>query len=170
VSRCDRPLIGIDIGGVLIDDAAGDDEVFFSSGYLAAPEVPGAIDACAELGEWATCFLVSKAGTAKEGRSRSWLFSRQFPRRSGIPPTRWYFTATRSDKGRLATELGLVGFVDDRVEVLAAMPPVVRCRVVFGSRPGNLDGAVRAGDWGAALAILSSLRSGPPGVAGRMDG
>lgn len=86
MSRCDRPLIGIDIGGVLIDDAAGDDEVFFSSGYLAAPEVPGAIDACAELGEWATCFLVSKAGTAKEGRSRSWLFSRQFPRRSGIPP------------------------------------------------------------------------------------
>ena len=149
------PRIGIDIGRVVIDDSADEDELFFSRDYLSAPEVPGAFDAISKPGTWATCFLVSKTGTRKKQHSSSWLFAHRFPQRSGITDDRWHFTETRAGKGVLAEQLRLDGFVDDRAEVLAAMPAGVRCLVLFGSRPQTTEKAVRASDWAAALTVLT---------------
>ncbi len=150
------PRIGIDIGGVIIADGPGDDDTFFSQDYLATPEVPGAFDSIAELATWATCFIVSKVGSAKEKRCRQWLFARRFPDRCAIPPDRWHFSASRADKGPIASRLRLDGFVDDHVEVLDAMPSSVRCRVLFGSHLLAPEHMALAPDWPTALRVLTS--------------
>ena len=159
--RCDSgaglaPRIGIDIGGVIIADGPGDDDTFFSHDYLATPEVPGAFDSIAELTTWATCFIVSKVGSAKEKRCRQWLFARRFPDRCAMPPDRWHFSASRADKGPIASQLLLDGFVDDHVEVLAAMPSSVRCRVLLGAHQLVPEHMALAPDWPTALHVLTS--------------
>jgi len=155
-----RPRIGIDIGGVIIADGDTDDEIFFSPEYLSTPAVPGALEAIAELGTWATCYIVSKVGTTKQRRCRQWLFAHQVPTRCQIPPERWHFSASRAEKGLVAQQLELDGFVDDHLEVLAVMPSTVRCRILFGVAPGCTEQAVHAPDWSTALkAINSCLRT-----------
>jgi len=161
------PRIGIDIGGVIIADGAADDEMFFSPDYLATPDVPGALEAIADLATWATCFIVSKVGTAKQQRCRRWLFAHQFPERCGIPPERWHFSTSRADKGLLAQQLHLDGFVDDHCDVLAAMPPTVRCRVLFGAHPATIEHAVHAPDWPTASdTLIRCLRD--PSMIGKL--
>jgi len=146
-----RPRIGIDIGGVIIADGEDRDEIFFSREYLCTPEVPGALEAITELGTWATCFLISKVGTAKQQRCRRRLFARQFSQRCGIPAERWHFSPSRAEKGLIAQPLGLDGFVDDHSHVLAAMPSTVRCRTLFGSPSGATEHVSHAPDWSSAL-------------------
>jgi hypothetical protein len=150
-----RPRIGIDIGGVIIADDEGDDNIFFSRDYLCTPQVPGAFEAIAELGTWASCFLVSKIGTTKRQRCRRWLFAHQIPDRCDIPPERWHFTESRSAKGLLAEQLQLNAFVDDHLDVLTAMPPTLRCRILFGSQTQATDGFLHAPDWPTDLRLIN---------------
>lgn len=121
--------IGVDLGGVVIDSSGPD--TFFGPNYLQVPPVAGAFEALQELQEAGDeVFFVSKCGPKIEAQSRHWLAVHRADRL--VPPERWFFVLQRADKGPLARGLELHAFVDDRQDVLAAMPPGV-LRLHLGS-------------------------------------
>jgi len=145
------PRLGIDIGRVIIDGPAhpgGGDTAFFTgddAALLATPEVPGAIASMARL---VTAFagqvwLVSKCGPRVQARTLRWLDGHDLYRRTGIPPDHVRFCRARADKRGHCEELGLTHFVDDRVEVHAAIRGVVDHSYLFGPQSGPVPPSVR---------------------------
>jgi len=114
--------VGVDLGGVVVE---------------AWQWLPGAAAAVAALETARGVHVVSKCGPAMERRSRAWLEEVDFAGLTGIGPDRWHFVRRREDKGPVAARLGLGAFVDNRQEVLDAMPPTVE-RVLFVGWPAAL--------------------------------
>ena len=143
-----RPaLLGVDIGGVLIDRVAkGADTSFFADNFLETPEVAGAFDALKLLGTGAfgaRIYLVSKCGPRIEGRTRLWLEHKGFHSITGVPPERVHFCRERKDKAPICAQLGVTHFVDDRLDVLDFLETVDR-KYLFQPRPGDLARAATA--------------------------
>src|SRR5690349_10553172 len=119
--------LGVDIGRVLIAGpaAGGPDTAFFAgdeAAMLATPEVPGAVDALADLVDRldGRVWLVSKCGPRVQARTRRWLAAHDVHRRTGIRPADVRFCLRRPQKREHCLELGLTDFVDDRADVHAA--------------------------------------------------
>src|SRR3954469_24673945 len=121
-SALDRPALGVDVGGVLIDRVAeGSDTSFFGDRPLETPAVPGAVEALSALtaGTFASrVFLISKAGPRISERTRAWLEHTGFFAATGIAPTHLHFVRNRGDKEPVCRRLGITHFVDDRLSVL----------------------------------------------------
>ncbi|MFF5053198.1 hypothetical protein ACFY1S_08440 [Micromonospora sp. NPDC000663] len=132
-------LLGVDIGGVIIEPADEDaDTSFFGAHYLRTPPVDGAFDALATLEPaFDEVHLVSKCGEATERRTRQWLAHHDFPARTGIPAERVHFCRTRRDKAPIARRLGLTHFVDDKLEVLGYLDSVPH-RYLFRPCPAQV--------------------------------
>ncbi|MGC1184369.1 MAG: hypothetical protein WBA31_04350 [Candidatus Dormiibacterota bacterium] len=131
-------MLGVDVGGVIIDRASEDsDTSFFGENYLLTPPVPGAFK---ELGDLTLRFgrrvhVISKCGPSVEGKTRSWLRSHDFFEITGIPTDNLHFVRTREEKAPICEALGVTHFIDDRVDVLQSMTSV-RNRVLFlGGNP-----------------------------------
>jgi len=136
-------VLGVDVGGVIIERAGDDDDTsIFGPSYLDTPPVADAFDALAALaragGRFADAvWLVSKCGPEVERRTREWLAYRRFHERTGIPPERLRFCRTRADKAPIAAALSLTHFVDDRLEVLGYLGSVDH-RFLFRPHPDEV--------------------------------
>jgi hypothetical protein len=103
-------------------------------------------------------WLVSKCGQKVERRSRLWLAHHRFYEKTGIAPENLRFCRDRKHKAPICRDLGIQFFVDDRVDVLATMRPVVEHRFLFGAERTDLEGAVAAPTWAACeAAIVAAL-------------
>ncbi len=159
-----QPAVGVDIGGVLIarnDQCTdgGEDTSFFGDSWLQTPEVEGAFAGLASLREayGDMVFLVSKAGRRTEWKTRAWLQERDLEARTGVSPWRLWFTQDRAEKARIAAVLKLTAFVDDRLDVLAAMPEVATRVLLDTVRAHEECGhqeVTQASSWEHAVSLL----------------
>lgn len=137
-----RPVLGLDIGGVIIDGRRGKKDIsFFGGKYLRVPPIEGAFESIAHLVDafGGDVFLVSKADERTERRTREWLKARHFFERTDIDPGRLHFCRDPWDKKYICHDLGVTHFVDDKLEVLAYMEGVVAHRVLFNPRAHDLQ-------------------------------
>jgi len=133
-------VLGVDIGGVIIDKAANDDSdtSLFGPNFLNATAVPGAFDSLAKLAQVFDVYLVSKCGPTTEEKTRQWLAHNDFFKRTGILESHVRFCRKRLDKAGICAELGVTHFVDDRLEVLSYLPPDVR-KYLFRPNPEEVQ-------------------------------
>lgn len=133
--------LGIDIGRVLMCPAADDgspDTSFLTGSVeeaLATPAAPGMWEVVPRL---VTLFggrvwLVSKCGSRISQLTAQWLAHHRFFERTGISSANLRFCRKRPEKAQIAAQLGLTHFIDDRIDVLAAMGTVGN-RVLFGTQ------------------------------------
>lgn len=118
----DEPVLGVDVGGVIIRRAGfGDDTSFFGSQPLRTPAVDGMFEALATLTEApfaGRVHVVSKAGPTTAANTRLWLEHHKFYDRTGISAENVHFVRHRADKAPICERLGVTHFIDDRVDVL----------------------------------------------------
>ena len=146
------PVLGVDIGGVLIQRAADDDDTsFFGARPMDTPAVAGAFEALAQLAAGPFAYrvhLISKAGPSVTERTLAWLAHQEFSAVTGIAPAQVHFVRHRADKAPVCKKLGVTHFVDDRLSVLHHLTSV-RCRYLFtgglGSAPPRRPEDVPAG-------------------------
>jgi hypothetical protein len=148
------PILGVDIGGVITGSTGGvtGEDTFFGSRPMDAPEIPGAIDALRDLTERFDyrVWLVSKAGPRVSRISRAWLEHVGFWARTGIVRGNLEFVGERHEKAPVCERLGVTHFVDDRLDVLEHLRPVVPrlywLKVVDGSSAPRWM-AAKCGSW-----------------------
>lgn len=152
-----QPVLGVDIGGVIVDRVAeGSDTSFFGARPMDTPAVSGALEAVAALNAevfGGRVFIVSKAGPRTAETTRRWLAHIDFHRRTAIPAEHVHFVRERIDKAPVCERLGVTHFVDDRVDVLGHLSSVA-FRYLFtgglGGRPAPRsvpNWAIITDDW-----------------------
>lgn len=127
------PVLGIDIGGVLVDRVAeGDDTSFFGGRPMETPAVAGALEAIPELLDLFEhrVHIVSKAGPKISELSRQWLGLRGAVGPNGLSPANVHFVRKRPEKAPICKRLGITHFIDDRLDVLGHLT-MVPCRILF---------------------------------------
>jgi hypothetical protein len=165
------PRLGIDIGRVIIgpgDPADGGDTAFLRGSdehAMKTPEMPGAVEAMASLIaaiDPARVWLVSKCGPRIEARSRRWLRRHRIFERTGLRPDQLRFCLKRHQKADHCRDLGINLFIDDRLDVLRHLRPLMSDLFWFGGDPVKQPPWARAVvDWpAAASAIHARLASG----------
>jgi hypothetical protein len=120
-------VLGVDIGGVLIDRAGDEsDTSFFGSDYLCTPMVAGARPAVGRLVEIfaGEVHVISKAGVKIAARSRAWLEKHAFFDDGFLDEDRLHFVRRREDKRVICERFGVTHFVDDRMDVLCYLAAV----------------------------------------------
>jgi hypothetical protein len=135
------PILGVDVGGVIVRLAGRDEDTsFFGSRPLETPAVDGVFEALATL-TGATfggrVHLVSKAGPKVATNTRDWLAHHEFFARTGIAAGNVHFVRERRDKAPVCERLGITHFVDDRLDVLAYLESVEHRHLFLG---GGDDG------------------------------
>ena len=134
-------MLGVDIGGVIIDRVNdGTDTSFFSDNYLRTGAVPGVFDALRELVEkrfGERVFLVSKCGRKMQEKTLRWLDHNRFYDLTGIGLDRVHFCRERYQKAGICEKLGITHFVDDRLEILGSLA-TVETRYLFQPRPDEV--------------------------------
>lgn len=133
------PVLGIDVGGVLVDRVAeGSDTSFFGDRPMDTPAVAGALGAVAELVEVFEyrVHIVSKAGPKISELTRRWLGSHGVIGDTGIPLGNVHFVRKRPEKHTFCEQLGITHFVDDRLDVLGHLTTVDR-RYLFTGGLGD---------------------------------
>lgn len=122
------PVLGLDVGGVIIDRANDDtDTSFFGDHYLQTTAVAGVFEAVRRLVDERfgdRVHVISKCGAVVERKTREWLAHHGFFERTGVSEANLHFVRRRRDKGPVCTRLGIEHFVDDHVAVLAALDTV----------------------------------------------
>jgi len=173
IGRSAPPILGLDVGGVLVARAAGGaDTSFFGSRPMGTPATAGAADAVRELvGIFGSrVHIVSKAGPRIEALSRAWLARNGFVGEALVAPDHLHFVTTRSDKGPVCAALGVTHFVDDRLDVLEHLTTVPH-RLLFTGGLGDQSPPARVPEtvqtvatWTATVALLRDLvgKSAPP--------
>jgi hypothetical protein len=138
-----EPRLGIDIGRVIINGEAhpdGGDTAFFQgdeAAMMATPEVADAFFSIAILTRAfdGRVWLVSKCGPRIQERTLRWLRGHHFYDRTGMDPGNVRFCRERAEKRGHCEELDITHFVDDRVEVHAAIHGAVDHQYLFGPQP-----------------------------------
>jgi hypothetical protein len=158
-----EPRLGVDIGRVIIE-GDGPDTSFVGGSEeeaLRAPEVRGAFEALTRLRLHfgGRIWLVSKCGKRVEARTRLWLARRRFFETTGIEPEHLTFCRARPEKAPICEALGITCFVDDRLDVLAAMAGVVPHRILFGVASVPDGGVIPAPTWEQAEIRILSVSS-----------
>lgn len=138
------PVLGVDIGGVLVNRAYHDtDTSFFGDRPMDTPAVPGCFDGLRRLAEVfeSRVHILSKAGPRVEALSLEWLqLNGVF---DYVPRGNVWFVRKRHEKAPICEELGVTHFIDDRLDVLQHLT-TVQHRVWFtggtseaaGDKPG----------------------------------
>jgi len=133
-------VLGVDIGGVIIDKDANDDSdtSLFGPNFLNATAVTGAFESLTQLATSFKTYLISKCGPNVEQRTREWLAHNNFYATTGIPEGHLRFCGKRNEKAAICAELGVTHFVDDRLEVLSYLPPNIK-KYLFRSNPEEVQ-------------------------------
>lgn len=121
-----NPVLGIDIGGVLIDRANDDaDTSFFGPNYLLTTAVTDAFTSIRRLSNSGyNIYLVSKCGKKTEEKTRHWLAHHQFFEKAAVLRSNIRFCRKRNEKAQICAEIGAGYFIDDRLEVLSYLTSV----------------------------------------------
>ncbi len=147
------PVLGIDVGGVLVDRVAeGSDTSFFGDRPMDTPAVAGALDAVAELVglfEYRV-HIVSKAGPKIAELTRRWLGSRGVTGVGGIPLGNVHFVRKRPEKHPICERLGVTHFVDDRLDVLGHLTTVDQ-RYLFIGGLGDHEPPTQVPGWATVI-------------------
>lgn len=153
-------ILGIDIGRVLISpDSAGGGDTSFIGGTLetalSTPPYDGMFEALPSLVQHfeGRVWLVSKARSRMEHKTRCWLAHHRFFERTGIQADHLRFCVERHQKADHCRELGITHFIDDRLDVLGHLDGVVRHRFLFGPQKDGISPAadiVRLPSWDSA--------------------
>ncbi len=136
-----KEILGIDIGGVIIDRVNDKtDTSFFGTNYLQTTAVPGAIRVIRRLvnerfGD--AVYLVSKCGKNVEQKTLHWLAHNNFFELTGVSEDHVRFCRERHEKAGICAEFGITHFVDDRLEVLSHLT-MVGTRFLFDPRPDEV--------------------------------
>jgi hypothetical protein len=132
------PVLGVDVGRVIIAPGAGPADTSFLNGSeeaaLATPATEACFDALARL---ATAFdgrvwIVSKAGPRVAARTLRWFAHHRFFELTRIDPNQVRFCRERSQKRDHCLEHGITHFVDDRMDVLQHLLGLVPALFQFG--------------------------------------
>jgi hypothetical protein len=156
-----KDLLGVDVGGVLIDRirADGSDTSFFSNRFLETPPVEGAFDVLERLAAkrfGQNICIVSKCGPRTEEKTRLWLSAHRLLGRLGLTEANLHFCRERRDKGPICKRLGVTHFIDDRLDVLEYLT-TVRHRFLFGPQehePSSSAGVICVKTWAEAADAL----------------
>lgn len=154
-----RPAIGIDVGGVLVDRVGEQsDTSFFGDRPMETPAVPGALEAVPHLLELfaGRVYIVSKAGPKISGLTRQWLRQHGAIGTDAIPADHLYFVRKRPEKAPICTRLGVTHFVDDRLDVLAALTTVEH-RYLFTGGLGHHQPPEHPPGWATVVDTWSRL-------------
>lgn len=155
-------VLGVDVGGVIIDKASNDDSdtSLFGPNFLNATAVPGAFESLAQLAKTFDVYLISKCGPTTEEKTRQWLAHNDFFKITGIPESHVRFCRKRPDKASICAELRVTHFVDDKLEILSYLPTNVR-KYLFRPSPEEvakfgkfLKKVRKIGSWKELLRIL----------------
>jgi len=121
-----NPVLGVDVGGVLMERMNDDaDTSFFGANYLLTTAVADAFASLKLLSSRGyRTYLVSKCGRATEEKTRHWLQYHEFFEQTGIPPENVRFCRKRQEKAQICADLGATYFIDDRLEVLSYLTDV----------------------------------------------
>ena len=122
-----QPVLGVDIGGVIVDRVAeNSDTSFFGDRPMETPAVDGVFDALARLVATFECrvHIISKAGPKIAALSQDWLRSHGIFDAIGIPESNLWFVRKRPEKASICARLGVTHFVDDRPDVLQHLTTV----------------------------------------------
>ncbi len=162
-----RPVIGIDIGGVIISRSNDNtDTSFFGNNFLKTPAVDGAFDSIAKLAKAGLeVHLVSKCGANVEQKTRLWLAHHEFYQFTKVYESNVHFCRERKDKAEICRKLGVTHFVDDRLEVLSYLDSVghlylfnaVEEEVQKHSR--HLPGVTRVEKWDELATLILATTS-----------
>lgn len=173
-SQLPRPILGIDIGRVIIgpvDDHGRADTSFLSGTVeraMQTPPAPGALDSIAQLARafGGDVWLVSKCGPGIQAKTRRWLAHWHFWDATGIAPDHLRFCLKRPQKADHCRELAITHFIDDRVDVLEHLRGLVPHLYLFGAdwRTRRAPAwALPVITWPRALAaVLATLPSAAP--------
>ena len=158
------PILGVDVGGVIIQRASNDaDTSFFSGRYLSTPPVVGCTDALRALVEspfGKNVHIVSRCGPEVARRTREWFEHHHIFRETGIQPDQVYFTLTWAGKAAICEQLGITHFIDDRLDVLQFLTSVPRRYLFVGGNPADAcatevpDDITVANTWMGLLALI----------------
>lgn len=121
-----KPIIGIDIGGVIISRTNdSSDTSFFGAHYLKSAAVAGAYEYIAKIAKAGfEVHLVSKCGANTERKSKEWLAHHDFYGITSVHPRNVHFCRERKEKAIICRKIGATHFVDDRLEVLSYLNTV----------------------------------------------
>jgi hypothetical protein len=172
------PTLGVDIGGVVVALANGEEDTsFFGTRPVETRPVEGVFDALAALvaGPFSErVYLVSKAGPKVAANSRAWLAHHRFFERTGIAVANLHFVQQRRDKASVCQRFGITHFVDDRLDVLAHLDIVDHRYLFTGGRGDRLQEthvpawATVASTWADVVAAaLATMRNPVEAPAGR---
>lgn len=130
------PCIGIDFGGVIVRQARshrGDTQVELNDGVEIAHEgVFQAVHECV-VASGGAVWIVSKAGSRTEARTREWLRKVEFYERTGMSPANLRFCRSRPDKAPICRDLGITHFIDDKIHVMQILRGIVPHLFLFGA-------------------------------------
>ena len=135
-------VLGVDIGGVIIDKANdGTDTSFFGENFLATTQVIEAFETLRDLVAQRfkqRVYLVSKCGAGVEHKTRQWMRHHSFHAFTGIASERMRFCRRREDKAGICKELGVTHFIDDKLEVLSYLVDIVPHLYLFQGNPNEV--------------------------------
>jgi hypothetical protein len=137
-------VLGVDIGGVIIDRVSEDDEArrMAHLGYSGAAAIDGALEAIARLVRRRfhdRVWLVSRCDEPRERVLSEWLERQNFFGATGVPRAQVRFCRERHEKAIICKELGITHFIDDRLEVLSHLVGAVPHLYLFQSRADDVD-------------------------------
>ncbi len=115
-----KKLLGVDVGGVIIDRQNDQtDTSFFGPNFLATTAVPGVFECLQQLHRNGYhIHVVSKCGPTTQQRTLQWLDHHRFFERTGVKRQDVHFCLTRAEKAPICTAQKITHFVDDRLDVL----------------------------------------------------
>ena len=133
-------ILGIDIGGVIIDVwKHGNDKLFFSDNFLETPEVTGAFEAIRSLRKsFDSIQFISHCSDENRARFIGWLKVHNFYKETGSKLENMTFCLSRSDKAPICKDLRITHFIDDRLEVLHSLT-TVQNKYLFQPRKDDLE-------------------------------
>lgn len=155
--------LGVDFGGVIVERAGSEDTSFFSDNFLNTPEIPDAIGSLALLNRnsvyQSNIWIVSKANSRTQAKTRLWLASYDFHERTGIPEDQLVFTESKAEKTEVAADLEMDAFVDDQLDVLSRMKDIVPNLILFNNTPSKdpLDFVETFNSWRPLVSKLIEL-------------
>jgi hypothetical protein len=121
-----KEVLGVDIGGVIIDPVNdGMDTSFFGDNFLRTTAVPGAFEVLRKLSErFSRIVLVSKCKERTQEKTLQWLAHHDFYALTGIEVDNVHFCRERYEKSGICERQEVTHFVDDRLEVLSYLTSV----------------------------------------------
>ncbi|MFT3924749.1 MAG: hypothetical protein QM778_19600 [Myxococcales bacterium] len=137
--QSDLPVLGVDVGRVIIAPGEGPDDTSFLQGHedqaLETPPTEACFETLAALTDAfeGRVWIVSKAGPRIAARTCKWFAHHRFFELTGIEPSNVRFCRERRQKADHCIEHHITHFVDDRMDVLRHLLGLVPALYLFGA-------------------------------------